>query len=106
MNKRFLPVSALALTLAGCTAGEKVSGVAEGMSPDQVVAVMGKPDGFERSGNQTAYRYVNRLVSGWGWDRADYAVIFEDDRVVQYGAGEVRPRQGPNAGYLIVLPMR
>jgi hypothetical protein len=98
-------LAAAPLVLAGCAAGEKVSGLTEGMSTDQVVAVMGRPDGFERNGDFTAYRYVNRLVSGWGWDRADYAVIFKNDKVVQYGAGEVRSRQGPNTGYVIMLPM-
>lgn len=107
MSKRSLLLStfALGLALASCTAGEKVSRLSEGMSTDQVVALMGRPDGFERSGDFTAYRYVNRLVSGWGHDRADYAVIFKDDKVVQYGAGQVRAGQGPNVGYLFVQPM-
>ena len=33
------------------------------MSPDQVVAQMGKPDGFERNGDYMVYQYVNRLTS-------------------------------------------
>ena len=96
----------LILALCACTTGEKVADISEGMSPSQVTAELGKPDGFERNGDFMVYRYTNRLTSGWSWDKADYAVVFKDDRVVQYGAGEVRPSSGPNAGYVIVFPPR
>jgi hypothetical protein len=36
------------------------------------------------------------------WDRADYNVVFKNDRVVQYGAGEVRPK---NNGVVVIVPV-
>ncbi len=62
------------------------------MSKDEVVQVLGKPDGFKQSGDYIIYKYTNRLISGWSWDRADYSFIFKDDRLVEYGAGDVREK--------------
>ena len=88
--------------LAGCTTGENATSLREGMSPTQVEAIMGKPDGFQRSGDRVGYQYTNRLISGWGWDRADYYAIFQDDRLSQWGPGEVR--QGQQGGVLVIIP--
>lgn len=90
--------------LCGCATGEKVrGGIREGMSKDQVIATLGQPDGFKRSGNEEALEYANRLISGWSWDRTDYTVILVDGRVSQYGPGQVR-QEGPNL--LIVVPVK
>ena len=98
-----IPIFALAL-VAGCTAGESATSLREGMSPAQVEAIMGRPDGFQRSGDKVGYQYTNRLISGWSWDRADYYAIFQDDRLSQWGAGVVR--QGQQNGVLVVVPVR
>lgn len=77
------------LFLAGCVTGERVRNIDPGMSQDEVVQILGKPDGFRASGEFTVYKYTNRLISGWSWDRADYSFVFKDNRLVEYGAGEV-----------------
>lgn len=59
--------------LAGCATGEKAARVNPGMSQPEVTEVMGKPDGFQRKGEYVVYKYTNRLISGWSWDRADYS---------------------------------
>ena len=76
------------------------------MTRDQVIAVMGQPDGFQRAGDRVGLQYTNRLISGWSWDRADYFAIFENDRLVAWGPGEVRTGTGPNTGTLIVIPVQ
>ena len=82
----------LTLVLGGCVTGEKATRVNPGMSQEQVVQVMGKPDGFQQRGEHTVYKYTNRLISGWSWYRADYSFIFKDGKLIEYGAGEVRER--------------
>ena len=62
------------------------------MSQKEVVQSMGKPDGFQQRGEYTIYKYTNRLISGWSWDRTDYLFIFKDDKLIEYGSGEVRER--------------
>jgi hypothetical protein len=90
--------------LTGCVTGDKVrSGIREGMTKEQVISVLGNPDGFKRSGNAEALTYTNRLISGWSWDRTDYTVILEDGHVAQFGSGQVR-QEGPNL--LIVVPVK
>ncbi len=62
------------------------------MSTDQVESILGKPDGFQQRGEYTVYKYANRLISGWSWDKADYSFVFKDDKLIEYGPGEVRER--------------
>ena len=90
---RHLFVFLLICILAGCVTGEKVSAnIAPGMSSTEIKKVLGKPDGFRQDQDFMVYKYTNRLISGWSWDRADYSFIFRDDRLVEYGAGEVRTK--------------
>ena len=83
---------ALVATLSACVTGERMRGIREGMSKDEVIATLGNPDGFQRSGDYEALRYTNRLISSWSWDRADYSFIFKNEKLVEYGPGEVRER--------------
>jgi hypothetical protein len=86
--------------LTACATGEKVRGsVHEGMPKAAVIDLLGKPDGFRREGSIETLQYVNRLISGWSWDRTDYAVILTDGVVTEYGHGEVQ--QAPTGGFFI-----
>ena len=93
------------LVLASCATGEQMGGIREGLSKEEVINILGNPDGFQRSGEYEALRYTNRLISGWSWDRADYSVILKNERVVEYGPGQVRQRD-PNVNTLILVPLR
>ena len=73
------------------------------MSKAEVVSILGQPDGYRTAGDQEVLSWNNRLSSGWAWDRADYNVIFKDGRVVEYGAGEVRPKAN---GVIVIVPLR
>lgn len=105
---RIASILLLAITLSACAhmyTGERMKRVHEGMSKDQVLEILGNPDGFRRSGDYEALRYTNRLISGWSWDRADYNIILHNGRVVEYGPGGVR-QQDPNTSILILVPVR
>src|SRR5262245_33247262 len=73
-----------------CTTGERMGDIRAGMTKDQVIAVLGRPDGFAQSGSTEALTYSNRLMSGFSWDRADYHVILSSGVVTAYGPGTVR----------------
>jgi hypothetical protein len=62
---RRLLVAGLLVASVGCVTGERMQSVSEGMSKDETIAVLGNPDGFQRSGDYEALRYTNRLMSGW-----------------------------------------
>lgn len=86
-------IYALMFMLIGCVAGEKITSVDPGMTKDEVFDVMGRPDSFQQRGEYTIYKYTNRLISGWSWDRTDYSFIFnKEGKLVEYGSGEVRER--------------
>ena len=95
----------LMLALSACITGERMQSVREGMSKEEVVNILGNPDGFQRSGEYEALRYTNRLISGWSWDRADYNVILRAGKVVEYGPGQVRQRDS-NVNTLILVPLK
>ena len=82
----------MVLLLLGCTTGERTSDVRPGMSQVEVENVLGRADGFQIAGDYVALKYVNRLISGWSWDRTDYVVILKNDKVVEVGNGEIRER--------------
>ncbi|HFV9214620.1 TPA: outer membrane protein assembly factor BamE [Enterobacter roggenkampii] len=91
----------LFVLLAGCTTGEKIHNVQVGMTKAQVIAMLGQPDGDAVNGNKEQIQYSNRLASGWGWDKGDYYVTFEDGKVVQYGSGEIRSAGAPVKGVVV-----
>ena len=97
-------VAGIALLLAGCFTGEKVRmHIHEGMAKDDVIRVLGKPDGYKRTERHEALTYVNRFISGWGWDKADYTVILMDGKVTEWGAGNVRQAPAPQGGFSVLF---
>lgn len=102
---KLIALGLVAVILTACTTGEKASELDLGMTPDQVIAVLGRPDGQSQQGNQLGYQYTNRLISAWGWDRADYVTLFTSGRLTSWGPGQVRQGSGPNVGTLIVAPL-
>lgn len=93
----------LVLLLVSCVTGQEITRLEPGMSKQQVMDILGRPDGFRSSDRYEALAYTNKLISGWSWDRADYVVILKDGGVVEYGAGEVR-QNSPNTGVLVLVP--
>jgi hypothetical protein len=90
-----------------CTTGERMGDIRAGMTKDQVIAVLGRPDGFAQSGSTEALTYSNRLMSGFSWDRADYHVILSSGVVTAYGPGTVRQNSAPgNVRTLVLIPIR
>ena len=96
-------VIGISLIFSGCaTTGERMSHLREGMARPAVVNLLGQPDGFKRNGDYEWLQYSHRLVTGWAWDRADYNVILKDNKVVEYGTGEVRVKDS-NVMFLVPL---
>ena len=95
--KKIFSLVMIIMSLVACTTGEKMSDISRGMSKEQVVKTLGNPDGNAVSGKYEMLTYSNRLMSGWAYDKADYKIILEDNKVVQYGAENVRQDNGAAA---------
>jgi len=94
------------LVVSACAMEDSLDEVHEGMSQAELEGVMGAPDSFVRRGDYSGLEYKNRLISGWSWDRTDYSFIFKNDRLAEWGAGQVRQgTQRNNVQSLILLPM-
>ena len=91
MRMMFLALSVASL-LSACTTGEKMSSLEPGMTRQQVVGILGRPDAVRRNGPYEQLEYTHRLITGWSWDRSDFKVILKDGRVLEFGHGEVRDR--------------
>lgn len=104
MIKGFL-VACLLVGLCGC-AGEKIQDIRKGLSKDQVIAFLGKPDGSQLSGEYEALQYTNRPINGASSGRADYNVILLEGFVVEYGFGYAKQRDPSVNNKLIIVPPR
>lgn len=103
--KIILSLLVLLVFLQGCATGERMRDISESMNKEEVVSQLGEPDGYRRSGDYEVLQYTNRLINGWSWDKTDYTIILKNNRVVEYGPGEVRERD-PATGTLILVPVR
>ncbi len=89
---RFVILSLGALSLIGCVTGEKMSRLEPGMTRQQVVSMLCRPDAVRSSAPYERLEYTHRFITGWSWDRSDFNVILKDGRVTEFGHGEVRDR--------------
>jgi hypothetical protein len=97
---RQIASACLTLLIASCVTGEKMSSLSPGMTKDQVISLLGHPDGYQAEGDYEVLRYTNKLVSGFSWDRADYYAILRGGKLVEYGTGQVR--QDQNHKFILV----
>jgi len=105
LRSRLVAALLIAAALVACATGERMRSVHPGLWKDEVVALLGDPDGTERIGEYEVLRYQNRLASTWSSDRAEYSVILRGGRVVDAGRGEARQRD-PGGGAPIIVPVR
>ncbi|WP_432700963.1 outer membrane protein assembly factor BamE domain-containing protein [Kluyvera cryocrescens] len=99
--KKLMMIGCVVALLAGCTTGEKIHNVQVGMTKQQVIDLLGTPDGDSVKGSTEQIQYSNRLASGWGWDKGDYYVTFENGKVTSYGSGEIRSAGAPVKGIVV-----
>jgi hypothetical protein len=91
MKLILLTISVVSL-LSACTTGEQMSRLEPGMTRQQVVGILGRPNAVRSNGPYEQLEYTHRLITGWSWDRSDFKVILKDGRVIEFGHGEVRDR--------------
>jgi hypothetical protein len=101
-----------ALILSACaTTNGKMTDLQEGMTKDEIIQVVGGPDGYQRSGDYEVLLYLERRTSGWSYfsgaidDLVDYSVILKDGHLVEYGPGRTHQRD-PNAAPFVRIPSR
>lgn len=82
--KKFWLVFVLIATLSGCATGDLIQKVDTGMTKADVIAALGAPDGVRQENGAEYLIYVNRLMSSWSWDRADYLIELKNGLVTQY----------------------
>jgi hypothetical protein len=98
------------LLTIGCATGEKVRmSVKENMSKQEVIDLLGNPDGFKRyedsQGEYILLTYTAKVISGWDVKTtADYYFIFKNDRLSEWGTGQVRVSQS-NTGMIMFVPI-
>ena len=82
--KRAIFASLIALSAAGCVHGSNLEQVHAGMSRDQVIALMGQPEGSTNTAGRECDRYIV-LKDFWSrvpWSMSDrYYVCYTDGRV-------------------------
>jgi hypothetical protein len=91
------------VTAFSCAHGSKMRKLYPGMTKQEVLKTLGKPDGYQKAGEYEAFKYANKLMSGWSWDRADYYAILKEGVLVEYGAGNIRVK---DSNIIILVPLR
>ena len=86
--------------LVGCASGtQKLKKIDPDMSSQQVEEIMGQQDGYmtaEKDGHEyLLYKYLNRYcdINVSLYDKCDYYVIFEDNRVIETKEQSIRSRE-------------
>ena len=69
-------VLSIVLILCGCATGELMSRMRPGMPKQEVVQVLGNPDGYQSRGEYEALKYSHRLVTGKIWENMGPLPIF------------------------------
>jgi hypothetical protein len=87
--KTILLVISVVFLFSACTTAEKMSRLERGMTRQQVVAILGRPDAVRSNGPYEQLEYTNRLIP-WSGDRSDFNVILKEGQVVEFGHGEIR----------------
>lgn len=79
--------------------GSKFKKLEPGMTREQVINILGRPDEFYSHESVVGLSYANKMVTFASMARADYYVVLVDNVVVEYGIwGAVRERPtDPNA---------
>jgi hypothetical protein len=82
----------LAFLTAGCVTGSSIDRVHAGMTPDQVSAAIGPPDGTTATAGRECSRYTV-LKDFWSrvpWNMSDpYYVCYTDGKVDSFGRATV-----------------
>ena len=65
--------------------GTKFDDLRLGMTQDQVRNLLGNPDGYDQVGTQEKFVYYHKMVSGWSENKADYTILFQEGKVIEYG---------------------
>lgn len=96
------------LILSSCVTGGKMTGLREGLTKDEVIRIVGNPDGYQRTGEYEVLLYIERRTSAWSYfagafqDLVDYSVILKDGIVVEYGPGRTHQRDPAGAPFVRV----
>ncbi|SCX85314.1 hypothetical protein [Nitrosospira sp. Nsp13] len=87
------------LMLSSCVMGGKMTGLREGLPKEEVIRIVGNPDGYQRAGEYEVLLYIERRTSAWSFfsgsihDIVDYSVILKDGEVIEYGPGRAQHRE-------------
>jgi len=84
MKKLFVAAIFACMLLNGCYTADQLNQIRIGMTKDQVVSILGKPDSTSAQANMTYYTYYLTTNSGYGRDQP-YLIRFVDDKVESFG---------------------
>ncbi len=89
-------VSFIALTTAACSTGSQMQDLRTGMTPEEVTAIMGSPDGVHNEQRMMIYSYEDRFVPFKGPNAANYYTGFVDGRLQSWGVKSRNPSDTTN----------
>lgn len=89
--KRMLCAVIFTAVIAGCqTTGHKITKIDIGANRADVIATLGRPDSVRTVGDFEVLNYLDRHRTRMSLAHTDYAVVLKDDKVSQFGPGQVR----------------
>ena len=89
-----------ALILSACaTSNGKITDLQEGMTKDEVIKVVGGPDGYQRSGDYEVLLYLERRTSTWSYFSGAI-----DENILRWDGQ--KDQRDPNAAPFVRIPSR
>lgn len=73
--------------------GDRIKTLNIGESKEHVVEILGKPDSFEQKKNEYIFVYLDKMISGWGYQYTNYYLFFNNkNQLIAIKTGDITDR--------------
>ncbi|HVY88224.1 MAG TPA: hypothetical protein VG942_05105 [Hyphomonadaceae bacterium] len=101
---RILVAGVAVLALAGCVTRPSYSNLKPGDTEAQVLRTMNDCPAVVKNGRYEAFTYNNRMTHFFQWKAANYAFIFKDKTLVEFGEGTAGQKTIDGEPGLVLVP--
>lgn len=96
--RRLIIIASVGILFCGCVMN--TGSIHIGLTRSEVYRNLGNPD----SESKTQACWVDRLKSGWSWDKGNYCIKFDGNEVAEYGWDMIYIQEHNTNTHVILTP--